>query len=331
MAANNILLEAKNIKTHFFTREGVVVAVDDVSFHINKKETLGIVGESGCGKSITSYSIMRLIPKPGRIVGGEVIFERVDLFSIREKEMQKIRGKQISMIFQEPMTSLNPVLSIGRQISEIIQLHLKASQQQALKRAKEMLQLVGIPNPDRILSNFPHQLSGGMQQRVMIATSLSCNPKLLIADEPTTALDVTIQAQILELMRKMKEELGMAIIFITHDLGVIAEMADRVVVMYAGRVVEEASVGLLFKKPLHPYTKGLLNSLPSLEGDRGTLYMIEGDVPDPMNHPVGCRFFPRCSSAFDQCTAREPALFSQGEGRYVRCWLHENSGGRVGV
>jgi len=316
------LVEIRNLRTHFYTEDGIVPAVDGVNLYIKRGETLGVVGESGCGKSVTSLSIMRLIPNPpGKIVGGEILFQGEDLLKKSEAEMRKIRGNEISMIFQEPMTSLNPVYTIGDQIAEAIQLHQGLSRKEAMAKAVEMLRLVGIPLPERRVREYPHQLSGGMRQRVMIAMALSCNPKLLIADEPTTALDVTIQAQILELMKKLKKELGMAIMLITHDLGVVAEMCERVVVMYGGKVVEEADVVSLFKNPLHPYTEGLLRSIPRLDQETEKLHVIEGVVPNPLHMPKGCRFHPRCPYATDKCREAQPELEQVAPGRFVACFL----------
>jgi len=316
------LLEVKGLKTYFFTSDGVVPAVDGVTYHVDKGETLGIVGESGCGKSVTSLSVMRLIPDPpGKITAGQIFFERENLLEKSEAAMRKIRGNHISMIFQEPMTSLNPVYTVGDQIAEAVELHQGLKRQDAMEKAVEMLRIVGIPLPERRVREYPHQLSGGMRQRVMIAMALSCNPQLLIADEPTTALDVTIQAQILELMKALKKELGMAIMLITHDLGVIAEMAQRVVVMYAGKIVEEADVISIFRSPLHPYTEGLLKSIPRLDGTKGRLHVIEGVVPNPLYMPTGCRFHPRCPYTMDICKAQEPDLMRVSEGRQVACWL----------
>lgn len=324
------LLDVKDLKTYFYTSDGVVPAVDGVNFHVRRGETLGIVGESGCGKSVTSLSVMRLIPyPPGKIVEGSIEFEGQDLLQKSEAEMRKIRGNLISMIFQEPMTSLNPVYTIGDQICEAIELHQGLKRREATEKAIEMLRLVGIPLPERRINEYPHQLSGGMRQRVMIAMALSCNPRLLIADEPTTALDVTIQAQILELMKKLKQELGMAIMLITHDLGVVAEMAQRVVVMYAGKIVEEADVVSIFRKPLHPYTQGLLDSIPSMDREKGRLHVIDGVVPNPLFMPTGCRFNPRCPHAMDICREREPVLEPAGEGRFVACWLRSNANEEV--
>lgn len=318
------LLSVRNLKTHYFTQDGVVRAVDGVDFDINRGKILGIVGESGCGKSQSVLSVMGLIPKPpGKIVDGEIIFEGKDLVKATEAEMRAIRGNDISMIFQEPMTSLNPVFTIGNQIMEAIMLHQKLNKQDARAKAIEMLELVGIPAPDKRVDEYPHQLSGGMRQRVMIAMALSCNPKLLIADEPTTALDVTIQAQILDLMKKLQNDIGMAIALITHDLGVIAEVVERVVVMYAGKIVEEAPVGELFSKPLHPYTLGLLGSIPAIDKKTDRLKVIPGIVPNPMNLPPGCRFNPRCEYVMDICREQEPEIKKVGPDHSVRCWLRE--------
>lgn len=314
------LVEVRGLKTYFYTEDGVVPAVDGVNLHVNRGETLGVVGESGCGKSVTSLSIMRLIPNPpGKVEAGSIRFEGRELLQLPEAEMRRIRGNDISMIFQEPMTSLNPVFTIGDQIAEAIQLHQRLGYRDAVAKAVDMLRLVGIPVPERRVREYPHQLSGGMRQRVMIAMALSCNPKLLIADEPTTALDVTIQAQILELMKKLKQDLGMAIMLITHDLGVVAEMCERVVVMYAGKVVEEGDAISLFQHPLHPYTEGLLQSVPRLDESRERLHVIEGVVPNPMHMPVGCRFHPRCPLVTDRCRAEEPQLESLAPGRLVAC------------
>ncbi len=337
------LLDVKDLKVHFFTDDGVVKAVDGVSFHIQKGETLAVVGESGSGKSVTSLAAMRLIPNPpGKIVSGEILFrgkdgQTRDLVKQDEATMRKIRGNDIAMIFQEPMTSLNPVYTVGDQISEAIVLHQNKSKKDALDVAAEMLDLVGMNEPKKRLANYPHQMSGGMRQRVMIAMALSCNPSLLIADEPTTALDVTIQAQILELMNKLRKEIGMSILFITHNLGVVAEMADRVVVMYAGRAVEEADVIPTFKKPLHPYTMGLLNSIPRLDlaaEHNQRLEAIPGNVPNPLNLPTGCAFHPRCKYAKEGlCTNDIPALVDTGNGHMVRCvrWSEIEKGAGVNV
>ncbi|MEO8716213.1 MAG: ABC transporter ATP-binding protein [Acetobacteraceae bacterium] len=318
------LLEVADLRTHFATPDGVVRAVDGVSFHIDPGETLGIVGESGCGKSVTAMSILRLIPEPPGRVAGHVRFNGSDLLALPEAEMRDIRGNEISMIFQEPMTSLNPVLTIGRQIGETVRLHQGASANEADRKAIDMLALVGIPAPERRVREYPHQLSGGMRQRVMIAMALACNPKLLIADEPTTALDVTIQAQILDLMRDLKTRLGSAIMLITHDLGVVAEMAQRVVVMYAGRKVEEASVEDIFARPLHPYTRGLLGAVPklgsSVEGDgRGRLTEIPGLVPSLRSPIVGCAFAGRCPMVTDLCRRESPAIEAKLPGHAAAC------------
>ncbi|MCR3921284.1 MAG: ABC transporter ATP-binding protein [Firmicutes bacterium] len=324
------LLEIKNVKTYFYTSDGQVPAVDGVSFHINRGETVGVVGESGCGKSVTSLSIMGLIPKPpGKIIAGEILFEGEDLLKLPQKQMRKIRGNRISMIFQEPMTSLNPVYTIGVQIAEAVRLHQGASRKEAMDIVVEGLRLVGIPSPERRVDEYPHQLSGGMRQRAMIAMALSCKPTLLIADEPTTALDVTIQAQILELLKELKQDLGMAMMIITHDLGVVAEVAQRVVVMYAGKVVEEAPVRDLFNDPKHPYTKGLLASIPRLHVKQESLHVIEGNVPNPTEFPAGCRFHPRCEFKMPRCETQEPQLKTIAEGRQVRCWLTEMDAAEV--
>lgn len=319
------LLQVKNLRTYFFTEDGVVPAVDGVSFHINAGETLGVVGESGCGKSVTSISILRLVPNvSGKIMeGSEILFEGNDLLKLTEKEMRKVRGNDISMIFQEPMTSLNPVMKIGKQLSEVLKLHQNKSAEEARGIAVEMLTLVGIPRPEKIIDEYPHSLSGGMRQRVMIAMALACNPKLLIADEPTTALDVTIQAQILNLMRKLKTEFNASVMLITHNLGVVAETCQRVIVMYAGKVVEEGSVFEIFEEPKHPYTQGLLRSIPSLDGGHQALDSIPGSVPNPLNMPKGCRFAPRCVKAMPMCHEKQPELTVFGEERTVRCFLYE--------
>ena len=323
---DSYLLEIKGLKTHFFTDEGVSPAVDGVDYAVRKGETLGVVGESGCGKSVTALSIMRLIPEPpGKIIGGEILFEGQSLLALSKDEMRRIRGNKISMIFQEPMTSLNPVYTIGNQISEALRLHQGLSKKDAHERAIEMLQLVGIPLPERRVNEHPHQLSGGMRQRAMIAMALSCNPSLLIADEPTTALDVTIQAQILDLMVSLKADLDTAIILITHDLGVVAESAARVVVMYAGKVVEEADVYNIFEHPLHPYTEGLLESIPRIDRSaqkKARLTEIQGVVPIPSQLPDGCHFNPRCPKVMDVCRHENPELKTESEDHRVRCWLY---------
>ena len=320
------LLEIDGLKTHFFTRDGIVRAVDGVSFSVAAGETLAVVGESGCGKSVTSLSIMRLIASPpGRIVAGKIRFEGINLLELSEREMRSIRGNDISMIFQEPMTSLNPVLTIGRQIAETLTLHEGLSRAAAEARAVEMLRLVGIPEPAQRIRQYPHELSGGMRQRVMIAMALACDPKLLIADEPTTALDVTVQAQILDLMRQLKSKTGAAIILITHSLGLVAEMAQRVVVMYGGRKVEEAPVGALFACPRHPYTRALLGSVPRLgsslaDNDKARLAEIPGVVPSLKEDIAGCIFAPRCSHATAKCTETYPPLEEKTTGHWVACW-----------
>ena len=315
------LLEIHNLKTVFRTEDGLVLAVDGVSLDINCGETLGVVGESGCGKSVTALSIMRLVSKPaGEIVNGDIIFDGEDLLSKTEAMMRRIRGDSISMIFQEPMTSLNPVYTCGKQIAEAVELHQGLSRREAMQKAAEMLRTVGIPLPERRIYEYPHQLSGGMRQRVMIAMALSCHPRLLIADEPTTALDVTIQAQILELMKKLKQAKMMSIMLITHDLGVIAEMADRVVVLYAGKVLERADVISFFHRPLHPYSEGLLHSIPRLDSNQSRLHVIEGVVPNMQDIPMGCRFHPRCSYAGELCRNEEPPLTEVGKNHAVACW-----------
>jgi oligopeptide/dipeptide ABC transporter ATP-binding protein len=321
------LIELRNLQTQFFTDDGLVRAVDGVSYALEKGETLGVVGESGCGKSVTALSILRLIPDPpGKIVSGEILFEVVNLLDFSPAEMRRIRGNDISMIFQEPMTSLNPVFTIGNQIAEAVRLHQGLSKKDALDKAIEMLTLVGIPVPERRVHEYPHQLSGGMRQRAMIAMALSCNPKVLIADEPTTALDVTIEAQILDLMRNLQHELGTAIIMITHDLGVVAEIARKVVVMYAGKIVEQAPVEKLFAEPNHPYTQGLLQSLPRVdEAGRNVkhrLQEIPGIVPSLMNLPPGCKFASRCPKAMAICEEQEPTLEQISTDHYSSCWLN---------
>jgi peptide/nickel transport system ATP-binding protein len=319
------LLAIEDLQTHFFTRDGVVRAVDGVSYAVEAGETLAVVGESGCGKSVTALSILRLVPSPpGRIVGGAIRFEGVDLLQIGEGEMRRIRGNEISMIFQEPMTSLNPVLTVSRQITETLILHQGLTARAAAARAIEMLRLVRIPEPERRARQYPHELSGGMRQRVMIAMALACHPKLLIADEPTTALDVTIQAQILDLMRELKSEIGAAIILITHDLGVVAEMAQRVVVMYAGRKVEEALVGDLFRRPQHPYTLGLLASVPTLgRAEPPRLAEITGTVPSLRDPIVGCAFAPRCAYATERCSREAPPLEAKTAAHLAACFESE--------
>ncbi len=318
-----MLLEVKDLKTQFFTQDGVVNAVNGISYRLDQGETLGIVGESGCGKSVGVMSLMRLIPMPpGKIVGGEVWFQGRDLMKISDDEMRSVRGNKIAMIFQDPMTSLNPVLTVGRQVSEALELHKGMSRAEGRQRTIELLEMVGIPLAADRVDDYPHQFSGGMRQRVMIAMGLSCDPQLLIADEPTTALDVTIQAQIVGLTKKLRDEIGMAVIWITHDLGVVAGLADRVVVMYAGYIVEEAGVKDLYGDPRHPYTVGLLGSLPRLdEGRRRRLTSIEGLPPDLIDLPAGCPFCERCDYRIDRCMAENPALKVVGLNHKVACWV----------
>lgn len=316
-----MLLEVKDLETEFKVKRGTVKAVNGVSFEVDKGEILAVVGESGSGKSVTSLSVMGLIRDPGRVAGGEILFGGENLLKKNTKEMQAIRGDKISMIFQEPMTSLNPVYRVKDQIMETILTHTTMSKKEALARAIEMLDLVGIPAPEQRVNDYPHQMSGGMRQRVMIAMALACDPELLIADEPTTALDVTIQAQILDLINRLREKLGMAVLLITHDLGVVAETADKVVVMYCGRVVEQATVEQLFTKPLHPYTQGLLDSIPKMDEDKERLYMIKGIVPDPIHLPKGCSFADRCDKCMEKCKEHMPKLARTEDGRKVRCFL----------
>lgn len=320
-----MLLEVKNLTTEFKLKRGMVKAVDDISFSIDKGEILAIVGESGSGKSVTSLSIMGLLQKPGRIAEGEILFKSQDLTKLSRKELQKIRGNQISMIFQEPMTSLNPVWRIKDQIMESIMTHMQVSKKEALQRTIKMLETVGIPSAAERACDYPHQMSGGMRQRVMTAMALACDPELLIADEPTTALDVTIQAQILELLYQMREKFHMAVLLITHDLGVVSEAADRVIVMYCGKIMEEADVRSLFAKPLHPYTIGLMQSIPQIEDDSDKpLYMIRGMVPNPLNMPSGCPFSDRCDQSMEQCTKEMPQL-QEIDGHKVRCFLYQGA------
>ena len=321
------LLDIQELQTFFNTDEGVVKSVNGVSYDAYPGETVGVVGESGCGKSVTALSIMRLIPMPpGEIAGGRILFQGEDLVQAEEKRMRQVRGGQIGMIFQEPMTSLNPVFTVGNQIEEAIRLHMRLSPRDSRDRAIEMLEKVGIPSPQARVDEYPHQLSGGMRQRVMIAMALSCNPKLLIADEPTTALDVTIQAQILDLIRSLQEELGMAVLMITHDLGVIAETAHRVVVMYASRIAEKAGSAEPYHHPRHPYTRGLLRSIPAIEGGQDRLPTIEGTVPNPLEFPPGCKFNNRCPFVQDHCVELEPPLKAVDEGHEVACWLLDPEG-----
>lgn len=318
----NPILELKGLQTHFFTDDGVVKAVDGVDITLHEGETVGVVGESGCGKSVTSLSVMRLLgDTQGKVVGGSICFRGQDLLRLSEKEMRNLRGNEIAMIFQEPMTSLNPIFKIGEQLTEAIRLHKKFDAGQAKQLAIDALTAVGIPRAEKIMKEFPHQLSGGMRQRVMIAMAMSCEPTVLIADEPTTALDVTIQAQILDLMRKLKVNKNTSILFITHDLGVVAEMCDRVVVMYAGRVVEEADVYSLFANPQHPYTRGLLSSIPKLMSNQKRLGSIPGNVPIFKKMPHGCKFSDRCSERMPRCLHEEPPLASFENDHHTRCWL----------
>jgi oligopeptide/dipeptide ABC transporter ATP-binding protein len=316
------MLKIENLTTLFRIEEGTVRAVDGVSFDVRRGETVGLVGESGCGKSVTALSIMRLVTDPpGRIESGSIYWEGRDLLGLTEGEMRRVRGNEISIVFQEPLSSLNPVFTCGEQIREAIALHQKLGRSASKRKAIEMLRLVKIPDPERRYGSYPHQMSGGMRQRVMIAMALSCEPKLLIADEPSTALDVSVQAQIMELLANLKDQLGMAMLLITHDLAVVAEMADRVVVMYAGVVVEEAPLGELFASPAHPYTEGLLESIPRIGSGHGRLKTIGGTVPDPLRLPPGCRFSDRCPKRFERCVSEEPPLFDAGDGHRSRCWL----------
>lgn len=322
------LLEVKNLKTHFFAKDKVMPVVDGVDFTVKKGETLAIVGESGSGKSITSLSIMGLVPKPGgKIVDGEINFDGKDLVKLSENQMYKVRGNEIAMIFQEPMSSLNPVLTIGDQITEVLIYHKKMSYKEARQKAVELLKIVGFARAEGILDDYPHRLSGGMRQRVMIAMAMSCDPKLLIADEPTTALDVTVQAQILELMKDLSKKFDSSIILITHDLGVVAELADRVIVMYAGQVVEESPIVSLFDEPLHPYTQGLLSSIPKIDEEKERLTSIGGNVPSPDSFPKGCRFSTRCPHVMQRCIDEQPQLLEVQPGRKSRCFLHEEGDG----
>ena len=324
-----MLLSVKNLSTEFPVKKGIVRAVEDVSFDVDQGEILTIVGESGSGKSVTSLSIMGLLAEPGHVAGGSLEFEGKDLATLSEKQYRELRGNDMAMIFQEPMTSLNPVYRVGNQIVEAIRTHEKVSKAEAKDRAVDLLRKVGIPSPEARINDYPHQMSGGMRQRVMIAMALACNPKLLIADEPTTALDVTIQAQILDLLRRLRDDTGMAVLLITHDLGVVSETADRVVVMYCGQVVEEAEVRTLFDHPMHPYTLGLLKSIPRLEDDDSKrLYMIKGMVPNPLEMPPGCHFSDRCDSCMDICRTKVPELVDV-DGHKVRCFLYESADGEV--
>ncbi|WP_027410687.1 ABC transporter ATP-binding protein [Anoxybacteroides tepidamans] len=319
------VLEVKGLKTSFFTDDGEIPAVDDIDFYIDEGEILGVVGESGCGKSVTSLSIMGLLPKGiGKVVGGEILFRGENLVHATEKRMKEIRGNEIAMIFQEPMTSLNPLFTIGNQLIEAIRIHTDLNKKEARLRAIEMLKLVGLPRAEAIIDEYPHQLSGGMRQRVMIAMAMACRPAVLIADEPTTALDVTIQAQILKLMKDLNENFRTAIMMITHDLGVVAEVCQRVVVMYSGKIVEEGDVHTIFRRPKHPYTIGLIQSVPDIREKKERLYSIPGNVPKPGAITHGCRFAARCEHAFDQCLKETPQLYDlDGTGHRVRCFLHQ--------
>lgn len=329
MNNNKPLLEVKGLKTYFYTEDGVVRAVDGVSFEVYPGEVLGLVGESGCGKSVTSLSIMRLISKPGRIDEGQILLDGEDLLKLPEEEMIKVRGNRISMIFQQPQTALNPVFKVGDQLAEVLDVHQDLGKEAGWKRAVALLKMVGVPDPERRAEAYPHELSGGMAQRVMIAMALACVPELLIADEPTTALDVTIQAQILDLMRDLRREMGTSVILITHDLGVVAEMAERVAVMYAGEIVEQTDVNSLFDEPLHPYTQGLIGSIPVLGEIKDRLDVIPGSVPNLVNLPPGCRFAPRCQARFKYactiCAEVKPELVEVKQGHFVRCWLYQNA------
>lgn len=323
MTTMNELLKVENLKTYFFTHEGTVKAVDGISFSINRGETLGLVGESGCGKSVTALSIMRLIPHPpGRIVSGEIYSEGKNLLKYNEKEMRNIRGRKISMIFQEPMTSLDPVFTIGHEIKEAVRLHSSVNKKDARDKTIETLRVVGMPDAEKRINNYPHELSGGMRQRAMIAMALCCNPALLIADEPTTALDVTIQAQILRLINELKDEFGASVLLITHDLGVVAEMCDHVAVMYAGHIVEHTDIDTIFRNPLHPYTKGLNKSIPRLDVDMERLETIKGLVPNLIDLPSGCPFHPRCSYCSAKCMKEMPVLKEAADNHLVKCHLY---------
>lgn len=330
---NKPLLEVKGLKTYFYTEDGVVRAVDGVSFEVYPGEVLGLVGESGCGKSVTSLSIMRLISKPGRVDEGEILLDGENLLKLPEEEMIKVRGNRISMIFQQPQTALNPVFKVGDQLAEVLGVHQDMGKEAGWKRAVDLLKMVGVPDPERRADAYPHELSGGMAQRVMIAMALACVPELLIADEPTTALDVTIQAQILDLMRDLRREMGTSVILITHDLGVVAEMAERVAVMYAGEIVEQTDVNTLFDQPLHPYTQGLIGSIPVLGEIKERLDVIPGSVPNLVDLPPGCRFAPRCLARVKYgltiCPEVKPELVEGKPGHSVRCWLYQNAEGHV--
>jgi len=323
MNHSETLLEIKNLCVEFKTMAGTVHAVDHLSYTLHRGEKLGIVGESGSGKSVSSLAMMQLIPNPpGKVTGGQILYNGKDLVKLSEREMEKIRGNEISMIFQEPMTSLNPIIRCGKQIAESLQLHRGMKKKEAMEEAIKMMQAVGIANPQARAYEYPHQMSGGMRQRVMIAMALACQPQILIADEPTTALDVTIQAQILDLIRDLNQKMNTSVVFITHDLGVVSELCDTVIVMYNGHIVEKAPVADIFREPLHPYTQGLLSAIPRITKERKPLSTIEGMVPNPVERIKGCRFWPRCPKACDRCRKEEPAVFSVGEDRQVRCWLY---------
>ena len=316
------LLKVEDLEVNFITPQGIAKAVEGLSFVLNEGESLGIVGESGCGKSVTALSILKLLPHPpGRIAAGKIIWDSNNLVEYTEKQMDSVRGKQISMIFQEPMTSLNPVFTVGFQISEMFRLQMKMSKRESLKKTIEMLKLVNIPSPEKRVNEYPHELSGGMRQRVMIAMALACHPRLLIADEPTTALDVTIQAQILELMQKLKQQLGMALLLITHDLGIVANTVDRILVMYAGKIVEEGDVFSIFDVPQHPYTQGLLKAVPRMDIGQDRLFEIAGTVPSSYRLPQGCNFYPRCTQRRDRCKLEEPNMRSIGPCHSISCWI----------
>lgn len=319
----NPLLQVKDLEVSFFTNAGEVKAVRKISYDLKFGEVIGIVGESGSGKSVSSYALMGIIPEPGKVIGGDIIFDADEILKKSEKEMEKIRGKEVGMIFQDPMTSLNPVFSVGHQIEESLKRHTEMNKEQRQKRMLELLMLVGINQPEKRLKQYPHELSGGMRQRIMIAMALACNPKLLIADEPTTALDVTIQAQIIELLKELKEKINMSIIFITHDLGVVADICDKIAVMYAGTVVERGSVDDIFYSPMHPYTKGLLKSIPRVDNDsHERLVPIEGNPVDLIFPPAGCSFAPRCESCMKICLEKVPPIYKEKEGHESACWLH---------
>ena len=328
MDQRKTILQVKDLQTTFFTDSGEIPAVDHIDFHVKEGEILGIVGESGCGKSVTSLSIMGLVPSPpGKIVGGSIIYGDKNLLKMSERQMRRVRGNDIAMIFQEPMTSLNPLFTIGNQMTEAIRIHEKGwSKRKAVERAIAMLKLVGLPRAEDLMKDYPHQLSGGMRQRVMIAMALVCDPKVLIADEPTTALDVTIQAQILKLMRDLNARLNTAVILITHDLGVVAETCERVIVMYAGQIIEEASVRSIFNNPQHPYTKGLIQSVPDMRHKKERLYSIPGNVPRPGTITKGCRFVSRCEFAFEQCSLENPELYETANAHTTRCFLYKEEG-----